>query len=190
MPHSIKEVNRRYFQRSMFFLYPGLRVPPHVQFKPVSTYLSWENKYDVSDRRLICLFPETQSELQKIHEKKHLLNNSRFEDFIELSDDKCIYVFNFDNLSKDWDCVVHGKYSKMSTHMKICIGDFFRADPKSLGYMDSYLNPASYYDQYAKILDVEQDILKEGVELLSLPDLGKEHLLNEHINFEVSLNLE
>ena len=190
MPYTIKEVNRRYFQRSTFFLYPGLKVPTHVEIKPLSTFLSWENKYDLSDRRLICLFPTIESQLQKIHEKKYLLNNARFEDFIELSDDKCLYVFNFDNLSKDWDCVVHGQYSKMSTHMRILIGDFFKNEQKSQGYMDSYINPDKYYDQYSKLLDVEQDLLKEGVELLSPPNLDKEHLLNKYINFEVSLKLE
>ena len=190
MPHTIKEVNRRYFQRSTFFLYPGLKIPPHVEIKPLSTFLSWENKYDVTDRRLICLFPPIEGGLKKIHEKKFFLNNSRFEDFIELPEDKSLYIFNFDNLSKDWDCVVHGEYSKMSTHMKICISDFFRTEPKSAAYMDSYLNPATYYDQYSKLLDVEIDLLKEGVELLSAPDLNKEYLLNKYINLEVSMKLE
>lgn len=190
MPYTIKEVNRRYFQRSTFFLYPGIKVPPHVEFKPLSTFLSWEDKYDVSDRRFICLFSMIEGDLKKIHEKKYLLNNSRFEDFIELPDDKCLYIFNFDNLSKDWDCVVHGHYSKVSTYLKICIGDFFRSDQKSAAYMDSYVNPDKYYDQYSKLLDVELDLLKEGVELLSAPNLDKEHLLNKYINFEVSLDLK
>lgn len=187
MPYTIKEINKNYFQRSMFFLYPVLKIPPSVSIKPTCTYLSWEGKYDVSDHRLICLFPKidhTQS-MKAFHEKKHLLGNSRYETMHVLENEDVIYVFNLQNLSKDWGYLLEGKYSKLSAYIKLAVNDYFRANLKTAAYMDSYLNPSNYYEVYAKLLGVDADLLKEGVELLGKPDIGKEHLI--YVSSKISI---
>ena len=189
MPYTIKEVNREYFQRSMFFLYPVLKIPPTVSIKPTCTYLSWENKYDVSDQKLICLFPRIDIEepMKAMHEKKYLLGNSRYENMYTLEDGSIVYVFNLDNVAKDWNNLLEGKYSKLSAYVRLAINDYFRAKLKTAGYMDSYLNPDKYYDIYAKLLGVDADLLKEGVELLSKPDISREHLTLAYVNSEMSI---
>lgn len=189
MPYTIKEINREYFQRSMFFLYPILKVPPTASIKPKCTYLSWEGKYDVSDYRLICLFSKMDVEhpVKALHEKKYLLGNSRYETMYTVEDDGIVYVFNLENVSKDWDHLLDGSYSKISSYTKLCINDYFRTNTKTGGYMDSYLNPSKYYDIYSKLLDVDSDLLKDGVELLSKPDMVKEHLTLVNINSEISI---
>jgi len=189
MPYTIKEVNREYFQRSMFFLYPVLKIPSSVSIKPTCTYLSWENKYDVTDKRLICLFPKIDIEqpMKALHEKKYLLGNSRYENMYMLEDGSIVYVFNLDNIAKDWDHLLEGRYSKLSAYVRLAINDYFRANLKTAGYMDSYLNPDKYYDIYAKLLGVDPDLLREGIELLSKPDMGKEHLTLTYVNSEMSI---
>lgn len=189
MPYTISEVNREYFQRSMFFLYPVLKIPSNASIKPTCTYLSWEGKYDVSDHRLICLFPkiESTSPIKALHEKKYLLGNSRYETMHVLEDERVVYVFNLENISKDWDRLLEGGYSKLSTYVRLSVNDYFRNTPKTAAYMDSYLNPSKYYDVYSKLLGVSVDLLKEGVELLSRPDITKEHLSVLHVNTEISI---
>lgn len=189
MPYNIKEINREYFQRSMFFLYPVLKIPPHVNIKPTCTYLSWEGKYDVSDYRLICLFPKMDltEPMKAANEKKYLLGNSRYETMEVLEDGRVIYVFNLENVHKDWNNLLEGKYSKMSAYVKLAINDFFRGNSKTLAYMDSYINPGNYYEAYGSMLGIETEILKEGVELLSKPDMSREHLLITHVTSELSV---
>lgn len=189
MPYNIKGINREYFQRSMFFLYPVLKIPSHVNIKPICTYLSWEDKYDVSDCRLICLFPKMDltEPMKAANEKKYLLGNSRYETMEELEDGRVIYVFNLENLQKDWNYLLEGKYSKMSAYVKLAINDFFRTNSKTLAYMDSYINPSNYYETYAKMLDIETEVLKEGVELLSKPDMSREHFSITRVKSELSV---
>lgn len=189
MPYSIKEINRDYFQRSMFFLYPVLKIPSTVNIKPICTYMSWENKYDVSDHRLICLFPKIDitEPLKAAHEKRYLLGNSRYEHMELLDDGRVIYVFNFENLQKDWNHLLEGRYSKLSAYVKLAINDYFRINSRTAAYMDSYLNPGNYYDAYSKLLGVDIELLKEGVELLSKPDISKEHLSAAVVNTKISI---
>lgn len=189
MPYNIKGINHEYFQRSMFFLYPVLKIPSHVNIKPICTYLSWEDKYDVSDYRLICLFPKMDltEPMKAANEKKYLLGNSRYETMEELEDGRVIYVFNLENLQKDWNYLLEGKYSKMSAYVKLAINDFFRTNSKTLAYMDSYINPSNYYETYAKMLDIETEVLKEGVELLSKPDMSREHFSITRVKSELSV---
>lgn len=189
MPYNIKGINREYFQRSMFFLYPVLKIPSHVNIKPICTYLSWEDKYDVSDYRLICLFPKMDltEPMKAANEKKYLLGNSRYETMEELEDGRVIYVFNLENLQKDWNYLLEGKYSKMSAYVKLAINDFFRTNSKTLAYMDSYINPSNYYETYAKMLDIGTEVLKEGVELLSKPDMSREHFSITRVKSELSV---
>ena len=187
MPYTITEINRKYFQRSMFFLYPVLKIPSTIGIKPTCTYMSWEDKYDVSDYRLICLFPKIDIEkpMNAMHEKKYLLGNSRYESMYPLENGDVIYVFNLENVSKDWNHLLEGRYSKMSAYVRLGINDYFRANMKTAAYMNSYLNPDKYYEIYSKLLGVDVDLLKDGVELLSKPDITKEHLVA--VNSKISI---
>lgn len=188
MVHSIKQINKEYFQKSMFFLYPMLKVPPSVEVKPECTYMSWEDKYDVDDKRLICLFPEIgSSSMRKYHEKKYLIENRRYETMHPVEGGKTIYVFDFSNLSKDWTNLIAGNYSKLSTSVKLSVTDFFRMNPKTAAFMDSYIRPEKYYEVYAKLLNVDVELLKEGVELLGKPDMSREKLLSSQVNLEMSV---
>ena len=64
----------------------------------------------------------------------------------------------------------------LSDSSKNIILKFFKNDSSGHEIVDSYLNPGNYYNQYAKILNVDIDLLREVRELCPLLNLEQETL--------------
>jgi hypothetical protein len=72
--------------------------------------------------------------------------------------------------------VIDGRYSRLSELFKKNILTFFGEDNVT-EYIESYLYPEYYFDEYATILDVDQESLKIVGELCDKPDIEKETLI-------------
>jgi hypothetical protein len=65
----------------------------------------------------------------------------------------------------------------MNTETKRKILDFFDKKSGNYAYVESYLFPEKHFETYARILGVDENLLKSVGELCNKPDLEKEKLL-------------
>jgi hypothetical protein len=172
----IKSVYRNYFQKSRVFLYPVLGIDRGSSVTPVNTYLSWENCYSLEDKKLICVFHLREDSEYKAFEKKKLFNNPLFHDFFETTDKLGVYVFDYSTFASDWDLVLAGKYSQLSSGLQTAILSYYAKYPKDFSYINSYLNPEIYFDIYADLLKIDPSVIRSVGELCDKPDLFKELL--------------
>lgn len=174
----------RYFQKSKIFLYPLLEIKKGVSVVPQETYLSWGTAYKPEDAKLICVY-HTRTDPEYIaFEKNVLLKHNRLCDYVIVDSSTSIFTFDFSDLKDDWNHIIQGKYSKINTELKRKILDHFSSNSANRIYIESYLYPEKYYKDYAKILDVEESLLKSVGELCNKPDLEKEILMIEVADLE------
>ena len=174
---TIKSLYRDYFQKSRVFLYPALEIKRGVSVTPIQTYLGWEGHYKPEDRKFICLYHLRDDEEYVKFEKTKLIGNKLFHDFIQVDEDKALYVFDYESLKEDWDKFITGKYSQMTAVHKKRIKNFYGIYSSNFAYVESFLHPEKYFSIYSEILEVDVDELRKVGELCSLPDLEQEILV-------------
>ena len=175
----IKSLYRDYFQKSRVFLYPALDIKRGVSVIPVQTYVSWEGYYAPEDRKLMCLYNIRKDEEFVKHEKMKLLGNKLFHDFIQVSEDQGIYVFDYQHMKEDWDLFLEGRYSQISASHKRKIKNFYGSYSSNFAYVESFLHPEKYFTLYSELLGVDVEHLKHVGELCSKPDMAEENLVME-----------
>jgi len=175
---------RKYFQKSKIFLYPVLDIKKGTNIIPTQTYLSWKDRYDPEDMKLVCVYntPNTPTFLH--FEKEIILKHNRLCDFCKVDSTTSIYVFDFSDLKSDWNSLLKGAYSKFNEQIKRKILNYFKDNPANSVYISSYLYPEKYFFDYAKILDVTVLLLEEVGELCDKPNMTKEKLLIDVTNLE------
>lgn len=185
----IKNLNKGYFQKSTFFLYPLLKISKKLL--PISTYISWSNHSDESKCTLICRYKKFVSPVDIQLEKDQLLDHPRFTSYYELEDGSCVYLFTFDDkYEKVWELFKQGSYSQFPAMIKRDILAFYRTGTSTYDYINSYLYPTEHYSEYAELLNVPVNILKETKELVDIPHIVKETLTIEPKKIDLSsLNL-
>lgn len=192
----IKSLYRDYIQKSRIFLYPALGIKRGVSVTPIQTYLTWKGKFVEEDNRFICLYHKRDDKDYLLFEKVKLLSNPLFETMIEIDDESIAYVFNFSEFRKNYQMIIQGKYSKISTKHKQKILSFFKNLRSHHVYIESYLYPEKFIPMYAELLagnkaeiKYYKNLLEEVGELCSPPDLIKEQLIinNKHRRFKKNL---
>lgn len=176
---SIKSLYKEYFQKSRVFLYPALEIKRGSSIMPIQSYMAWEGNYDLQDRKLICLYYTRDDEEFVRFERQKLVGNILFHDFIQIDQEKGVYVFDFKTMAPDWDLVLEGKYSKLSAVHKKKVKGYYGIYNANFVYIESYLNPEKYYSIYAEMLGVDVEDLQKVGELCSKPDFDKEILVME-----------
>ncbi len=171
----IDSLYTKYFQKSRCFLFPILGIKKSSNFSPSGTYIALEGLVQPEDLKLVCAYKNDESEGFKIFEEKMLLSNPLFEKVLRIRDYN-IYVFDFQIHANDWFNFVLGKYSKLSSVTKRAIKAYYGDASSEYKYVDSWLYPEKYYDMYAKLLDVDVQLLKSTVELCDPCDIEKENL--------------
>ncbi len=181
----IKNLNKGYFQKSMFFLYPLLKISKKLL--PVNTYTSWSYDGNTTGRVLICRYKNFVSPADQNMEKQLLLNHPQFVKYYNLNDGTSIYLFTLnDKYSQVWDLFDKGSYSSFPYHIKLDILSFYRPGTSTYDYINSYLNPSDYYTEYAELLNIDVAILKETKELIDKPDAEKETLKEQPVQIDLS----
>jgi|TARA_R110001606_G_scaffold17735_3_gene68225 hypothetical protein len=170
-----------YFQKSKVFLYPLLGIGRKAKYVPLQTYVCWDSVYSVEDCRLILEYKTKQTKGFKDFAEKYLDNHDMYDDFVELSKDKVIYIFNLTKAFKpDHKRFINGKYSQLSLNAKILIIDFFGDKEKAGEYIQTFLTPDESFESYAQYFKVDKDLLESIGELCSKPDIEKETLVNNN----------
>lgn len=184
----IDKLYGKYFQKSRSFLYPALGIK-RTGIKPDGTYVSLEGKINPEDVKFICTFKEDVSEEFKTFEEQMLIGNPLFVEKIQIKDFN-IYVFDLDIYQSDYFYFLLGKYSKLSNVLKRAIKNFYGEKSAEYKVLDTYLFPEKYFESYAKLLDVDIDILKKTGELCDPCDIDKETLKIPVEDFELLKNIE
>jgi hypothetical protein len=179
----INALYKKYFQKSKIFAYPLLDIKRGTQIVPSETYFSWSNMFKPEDRRLICIY-DTEDPNFTEFEKTTLLKHTRLCFYSKLSSVQAVYVFDFSDLGSNWDRLIHGQYSRIDIKIKRKIVNFFDKQSGNHIYVTSYMFPEKFFRRYAEILNVPVSLLEEVGELCDKPNLEKENLLVEVVNFE------
>lgn len=166
-----------YFQKSKVFLYPLLKIRKGVTHVPVQTYVAWEHVYSTEDLKFFCEYRTKMNQSFKKFAFNYLSNHMLFEDYIELEDNKHLYIFDFSKYKSDFNKFVEGKYSKFSLDSKINILDFFSSQEKISSYVQGYLSPEDVHDEYAEFLNVDKETIQDTYEVCDPPDMEKETLI-------------
>lgn len=173
----IKSLITDYVQKSRIFLYPQLKIRRGVSVTPIETYMCWPGKYSLKDNVLICLYHVRDDSEFKTFEENFLFNNNYFKDFFMIEgEDKAAYVFDLSEYGEEYSLILKGKYSRLSSEYKKNILNFFKNHKAHYNRIYSYLYPIKYYNDYAKLLNVDKSLITKVGELCSKPDLTKECL--------------
>jgi hypothetical protein len=176
----------KYFQKSKTFLYPILGIRRMGGFSPEGTYLSLQDKIQPEDMKLICTFRKDNSKNFQDFEDQMLTGNPLFEDKKQ-SKNLNIYIFNLEPYGNDFMNFLLGRYSKLSVPFKKAIKSFYGENSAEYKYLDSYLHPEKYFEDYSKLLGVNINLLRKIGELCDVYNPSKETLnLEYEENFELS----
>ena len=170
----IDKIFPKYIQKSNFFLYPQLGYKRGTRYRPVDTYISIKNFIHPATCALICQYALYNTPLFEKHLEKLRSHKDYFDEHI--TDDYIYIVFSLSYMESDFLKFIDGRYSELSEPTKQRILDFFSQGDAVTEYIESYLYPELYYDEYAKILDVKVLDLESAIELCDKPDLKKETL--------------
>jgi hypothetical protein len=171
----INALYNQYFQKSRSFLYPILGIHRSSYSHPVQTYIKWVNT-NPKDRKLICLYTNTNTTDFKAFENDVLKPNRYYSCHYEGENNSVVYTFDLKKHAKDWDNFIKGKYSKLSETTKQCIREYYQIGSPECEYIDSFLYPSKYVKMYSKLLQVDKNLLIEVGELCDPPNEEKEIL--------------
>ena len=172
-----------YFQKSKVFLYPLLDIKRGTSVIPSETYLVWKN-IKPEDAKLVCVYPIRKDPEYNNFSKNVLLKHTRLHDHVIIDSNTAVYIFDFSDIQEDWISFVNGKYSQISDNIKRKILDFFEKNSGNYIYVKGFLYPEIHFNDYARILNVDIQLLKSVGELCDIPDLEKETLLIEVADLE------
>jgi hypothetical protein len=175
-----------YFQKSKVFLYPLLKIRKGVTHVPVQTYIAWENVYVLNDNKFMCEYRTKMTPEFRKFAFNYLQKHALFEDYIELDNNKHLFIFDYETLKFDFKNFIKGTYSKISLKSKIDIIDFFASQDKISEYVQGFLSPDTAHEEYADKLGVNVELIKDIYEVCDPPNLEKETLIdNSQIIFQL-----
>jgi len=194
MAFIIKELYKRYFQKSRSFIFPILGIKKNSAFVPMQTYLAWEDQYKIEDNNLIVTYKKVESSAWTRFLVETLLSSEMFNEYYETEEKDVIVVcFDLNFMKADYSSFLEGKYSNLSKLLKKKIRDFHGYDTPEWAYMETFLFPDKYVKVYSKLLAVDEEHIKVTGELCNIPDLEKETLkikTNGKINDVDQINME
>jgi hypothetical protein len=180
---ALSSIYVKYFQKSKVFLYPLLEIKRGSSVTPKETYISWNKHYASEDMKLICVYDRRKDDEYKQFEKNVLLKHNRLVDYV-IIDSEIVFVFDFSDLKEDWAHFINGKYSQFNIDLKHKILNFFEKYSGNYVYMQSYLMPEKYFDNYAELLNVDVEVIKSVGELCNFPNIEKETLILDVVDLD------
>lgn len=164
----------KYLHKSRMFCYPLIGIRRKAEIIPSQTFMSWNGLYKANDLRLVCHYSNCNSPSFNKFSKEYLESNRLFEKRIKLETDQFAYVFDFSTYEKDWQCILSGKYSKLSNDYKKQVLKFFLLNKDHFDVIKKILYPTDHYTEFASMLNVSTELISNVGEVLDLPDLNRE----------------
>lgn len=189
----IKQLYPTYFQKSKVFLYPLLGLSKSAVHKPLNTYLSCETVFKLDDYKLLLTYDISNSNNKYpwYNFRSGILSKRKnYYDYKMVEGTNVgVVIFDYESFKDDYEAVIAGKYSKISANSKELIKAYYGINSPEWAYVESFLYPEAYYDTYAKLLNVEIELLEKVGQLVDLPNFNKEQFVgklqpaSESINF-------
>jgi hypothetical protein len=177
---SLNEIYRKPFKKASVFLYPLLGISQKANIKPDSIWIAMENHIELEDKKLICVNDTSVPDFE-VFSNRVLVSRKNFLEKITLEETRTAYVFDFGKFETTWKAYLNAKYSQFDEESKKNILKYFNYNSANVVYLTSYLYPVKYFKDYARILDVDINLLKEVGELCSKPDFESEKLTSIEI---------
>ena len=194
----MKGIYKEYFQKSKVFLYPLLNIKKGVRYVPAETYImepdTIADPITIKDYKLICLYEiDPKDKFYSIFEQEIIFKNRYFDGFYPGTSKNHetilrVYTFDMSRYKYDMEMFVEGKYSKFSNKAKIIIQSFFGEIGTIAEYIESYLHPKHWQEEYAQFLNVNTELLEKTYELCDKPDLKKETIKEKCTNSDFFKN--
>ena len=172
----------KYVHKSRLFCYPLIGLKRGAEFLPIQTYMSWKEVYSANDYKLVCHYTNCNSQSFEKFSKNNLETNRLFEKKINLDMGQMAYIFDFSIYKKDWNCILSGKYSKLSYEYKKNILKFFLLNREHYEVIRKILYPANHFNEFAFFFNVSSELISTVGEVLDLPDLHREEFLVDLIH--------
>ena len=182
------KVYTNYFQKSKVFLYPLLNIKNGIIKVPIQTYIAWEDVYKPNDNKFLCEYLTKKTNQFEKFAYDNLLNNSHFENRIEINEGKQLFIYDFSQYKTDVKKFLKGEYSKFTLNNKIKILNFFSSQKKAGNFIKGFLDPEDVHENYALHLDVDIKFINDIYEVCTPPDILKETLLNNNCDIMEILN--
>jgi hypothetical protein len=176
----MEEIYTNYFQKSKVFLYPLLRLKKGIAYVPKQTYVCWEHAYAIEDHKLLCEYHVKSSDKFVSFCNKYLLSNKLFYKYIDLGENKHLFIFDFEPYKTDFKRFIKGQYSKFTLDSKITILDFFISSEGLSDHIHDFLSPEFAHNKYAVELGVDEQEIQNVHEVCSILNLKKETLQNNN----------
>ncbi len=172
----INGLYKTYFQKSRAFLYPLVNIGKKAAYTPAMTYLSWKGVHIANECRLIATYnTDVSSEKWNSFLKDVLYKNPFYEDYSHTEDGKiAVVIFNMQVRQSSFEAVVLGKYSQIPADMRSLILLYYGYNSQEWAYIETFLLPAKHFKLYAKLLDIEVEVLEAVGELCDIPDMTKD----------------
>ena len=178
-PYKFYRPYKKYLQKSNVFLYPALGIKHDALVVPEQTFISFGDVIKPEDRKLLVLYRDLKFPFHTFERDVLRPHPMYASSFLMDGNEGVVYIFDFDTRKDDWDNFLRGRYSQLSPELKQSIRCYFQPfNGDYIHYIDSYLFPEKYFKQYAHILDVDIDVLKEAGELTNPYDQHKEDFLS------------
>ena len=176
MSYVVKQVYKRYFQKSKSFLLPVLGLKKDFKYSPIQSYMEWDGIYKSSDYNLILTYEKSNDPAWNKYLLNTIMANRMFNEYYEIDDETIAVSFDLYSIAEDYQYVLEGKYSNLSKQTKSKIREYYGYNSPEWAYMESFLFPERYIPTYSKILDVDEEHIRFTGELCDLPNLNKETL--------------
>jgi hypothetical protein len=176
MSYVVKQVYKRYFQKSKSFLLPILGLKKDFKYAPIQSYMQWAGIYKLSDCNLILTYEKSDEPSWNKYLLNTIMANRMFNEYYDIDAETIAVSFDLYSISEDYQYVIDGKYSKLSKQTKSKIREYYGYNSPEWAYMESFLFPERYIPTYSKILDVDEEHIRFTGELCDLPNLNKETL--------------
>ena len=165
-----------YVQKSMKFLYPLLKIAFDSKILAVQTFLAWDGEVAINSCKLICVYDVKEEVEFTKFERTVLRGHELFAAFFDVENNRHVYIFDLKQYKTDVFLFLKGKYSQLSEETKLTILDFYKRNKFLKEYIDSFVNPENYFEQYPKLLDVSVRTLRNVGELCDPFNRTKETL--------------
>jgi hypothetical protein len=177
-----------YFQKSKVFLYPLLKLKKGIAYVPIQTYVCWEHECAVEDHKLLCEYHVKSSDKFVAFCNRYLKSNKLFYEYIDLGENKHLFIFDFKPYKNDYNRFILGKFSQFSLESKLVILDFFSSSGHMLNVVTSFLSPDNVHAKYALALNVDVEEIQKVYEVCSMPNLEKETFQDNNLLLDCLLS--
>ena len=84
MSYIVKQVYKKYFQKSKSFLLPVLGLKKDFKYSPIQSYMKWDEIYNLSDYNLILTYEKSDEPSWDKYLLNIIMSNRMFNEYYDI----------------------------------------------------------------------------------------------------------